>query len=104
MPKKWRAASSVSFLPATGDKQLDDWIEPQRAAAIARILKAVGRSLTTDEILLADDIHHAYIETPGLLTAAKGSSFSNISLLIIREGKSGRCAANRCSGGWTAAN
>jgi hypothetical protein len=31
----------------------------------------------------------------GLLRAAKGSSFSNISLLIIHEGKSGRRAANR---------
>jgi hypothetical protein len=31
----------------------------------------------------------------GLLTAAKGSSFSNTSLLIIREGKSDRRAANR---------
>jgi hypothetical protein len=31
----------------------------------------------------------------GLLRAAKGSSFSNTFLLIIREGKSDRRAANR---------
>jgi hypothetical protein len=31
----------------------------------------------------------------GLLRAAKGSSLSNISLLIIREGKSDRRAVNR---------
>jgi hypothetical protein len=41
--------------------------------------------------------HHrlSALTVVGLLRAAKGSSFSNISLLIIHEGKSGRRAANR---------
>jgi hypothetical protein len=49
------------FSPPTGDKESDAWLAPKRAAAINRILKAVGEVPTNNEIRLATDIYEAYI-------------------------------------------
>ena len=46
-------------------------------------------------ILRRHTVRLSALAAAGLLRAAKGSSFSNISLLIIREGKSDRRAVNR---------
>jgi hypothetical protein len=45
---------------------------PLRTAAIARILKAVGKS-TDDEVQLATDIFEAYVATPSKLDLQEGS-------------------------------
>lgn len=53
--------SARAFGPPTGDKAFDDWVAPQRTAAIARILKEV-RKPSNGEIQLATDIYETYIE------------------------------------------
>jgi len=55
-------AALAPFLPPIGDKWFDDWVTPQRTAAIARILRAVGKS-ADDEVQLATDIFEAYVST-----------------------------------------
>jgi hypothetical protein len=57
------------FLTLTG--KLEAWLAPQRAAAIARIVKAVGEP-ADNEIRLAADIHHACCETPHMLAVLEG--------------------------------
>jgi hypothetical protein len=59
-------AALAPFLPPIGDKWFDDWVTPQRTAAIARILGAVGKS-TDDEVQLATDIFEAYVSTSSQL-------------------------------------
>jgi hypothetical protein len=68
-----RTAAAAAFVPPSGDKALNDLFAPLRAAAIARILKAVGKSTenggqlaigTDAEIQLATDIFEAYVATP----------------------------------------
>jgi hypothetical protein len=56
-------AAVAAFVPPSGDKALDDWFAQLRTAAIARILKAVGKS-TDDEVQLATDIFDAYVMNP----------------------------------------
>ena len=77
-----RTAAAAAFVPPSGDKALDDLFAPLRAAAIARILKAVGKSTenggqlaigTDAEIQLATDIFEAYVATPILLDPHEGS-------------------------------
>jgi hypothetical protein len=46
-------------------------------------------------ILRRPTVRLSAVTVAGLLRTAKGSLFSNTSLLIVREGKSGRRAANR---------
>jgi hypothetical protein len=57
-----RNAAVAAFVPPSGDKTFDDWVTPQRTAAIARILGAVRKS-TDDEVQLATDIFKAYVST-----------------------------------------
>jgi len=59
-------AAVAAFVPPSGDKTFDDWITPQRTAAIARILRAVGKS-TDDKVQLATDIFEAYVSTSSQL-------------------------------------
>jgi len=59
-------------MPPTGSKTLDDWIAPRRAAAIARIVKAVGQP-PRDEMLMAADIFQASCEKPSALVLQEGS-------------------------------
>ena len=73
MTKKRRAASAEVFLPPTGHKALDAWRAPRRAAAIARILKAVGKS-RVNKVRLADDIVQASMDRPSSLDLLEGSS------------------------------
>ena len=82
MPKRWRAAPSVIFMPPTGDKAVDDWIGPQRKAAIARIVKAVNRS-PGDEMRLAADIYEADIEA-SVVTDPFGASVAKRRLKKVR--------------------
>ena len=49
-------------MPPTGSKTLDDWIAPRRAAAIARIVKAVGQP-PRDEMLMAADIFRPHAKS-----------------------------------------
>ncbi len=65
MTESWHAAVSV-FLPSTGRKDLDEWIASRRAAAIARIIKAVGKN-PHDKDQLAADIFDACVEMRGEL-------------------------------------
>ena len=55
-----------------GSKTLDDWIAPRRAAAIARIVKALGQT-PRDEMLMAADIFQASCEKPSALVLQEGS-------------------------------
>jgi hypothetical protein len=73
MTNKRRAASAAVFLPPTGDKLLDARRAPRRAAAIARILKAVGKSRVNKKRLAAD-IVGASMEKPSYLDVLEGSS------------------------------
>jgi hypothetical protein len=61
------------FLPPTSTGESEEWIAPQRAAAIARIVRAVGKHVD-NEIRLAGDIHQAYCEseTPSMLVLFEG--------------------------------
>jgi hypothetical protein len=77
-----RTAAVVAFVPPSGHKVLDDCFARLRTAAIARILKAVGKSTddegqlaidTDDEIQLATDIFEAYVATPIQLDQHEGS-------------------------------
>jgi hypothetical protein len=65
-------AGTVALMPPTGSKTLDDWIAPRRAAAIARIVKAVGQP-PRDEMLMAADIFQASCEKPSALVLQEGS-------------------------------
>ncbi|MGB6662955.1 MAG: hypothetical protein WBE90_28680 [Xanthobacteraceae bacterium] len=65
-----------AFTPPTGKKAFDDWIAPQRTAAIGRILKAVGKS-PNSELDLATGIYHACVETHSKLDLLEGSKASN---------------------------
>ena len=65
-----------AFTPPTGEKAFDDWIAPQRTAAISRILKAVGKS-PNSELDLATGIYHACVETQSKLDPLDGSKASN---------------------------
>ena len=61
---RWDAAVAI-FLTPTRTGGLDDWIAPQREAAIASIIDKVRRS-PEDRDKLAEAIFDAYIELPGL--------------------------------------
>ena len=58
-----RAAKGWVFLPPTATGGLEKWLAPQRQAAIARIVEAVGKA-PSDEMRLATDISRAYHEQP----------------------------------------
>ena len=58
-----RAAKDWVFLPPTATGRLEKWLAPQRQAAIARIVEAVGKA-PRDEMRLAADISRAYHEQP----------------------------------------
>lgn len=64
------------FLPTTGRADLDEWIAPQRAAAIDRIVQAVGRS-PQNPIKLADDIFDACIALPSQLDPLEGRKIAS---------------------------
>jgi hypothetical protein len=71
-----------AFTPPTGQKAFDDWIAPQRAAAIGRIIEAVKKprskiDLRTSEIELANGTYRAFIETRGKLDPLESSKASN---------------------------
>src|SRR5690242_2511435 len=67
-----RTAAVAAFVPPSGDEALDNWFAQLRTAAIARILKAVGKS-TDDEVQLATDIFEAYVATRSKLGRREGS-------------------------------
>ena len=66
----------LAFTPPTGKKAFDDWIAPQRATVIGRILKAVGKS-PNKEVDLATSIYHACVEARAALDPHEGSKASN---------------------------
>jgi hypothetical protein len=60
LAERWRSASgAVFFMPPSGFKKLDEWIAPRRAAALARVVGAVGMR-PGNEARLAADIFEAY--------------------------------------------
>jgi len=50
-----------AFTPPTGDKAFDNWVAPQRTAAISRVVDAVGES-PDSEVDLAAAIYRACID------------------------------------------
>ena len=74
-------------MPPTGSKTLDDWIAPRRAAAIARIVKAVGQP-PRDEMLMAADIFQASCEKPSALVLQEGSQALKVLKKVRRIRKS----------------
>ena len=75
MNENWYAAISV-FRTSTGENELDEWIAPQRKAAIAQILMAVRQS-PKSEIELAGDIFEACIDMPGQLDPFQSGKAKN---------------------------
>ena len=63
MAEEGAATGGWVFLPPSVTGELEKWLAPSRAAAIARIVEAVGIA-PDDEIRLATDIHRAYCERP----------------------------------------
>ena len=74
MTDSWHAAVSL-FLPPTGTEELDKWIAPRRAAAIARIAQAVGR-VPHNEDQLATEIFDACVEMRSQLDPLEGRKAS----------------------------
>jgi hypothetical protein len=66
-----RAATGWVFLPPTSTGELEEWIAPQRAAAIAHIVKCVGKPVD-NKIQLASDIYQAHCEIPSFLVLLEG--------------------------------
>jgi hypothetical protein len=58
-----QGATAWVFLPPAATGELEKWHAPKRAAAIARIVKAVGIP-PNNEMRLASDIHRAHLEHP----------------------------------------
>ena len=63
--RQWQVGAAV-FLLSTGNNELDEWIAPRRAAAIARISKTVGHSPENPD-RLASDIFDACSSLPAQL-------------------------------------
>jgi hypothetical protein len=74
MTDSWHAAVSI-FLPPTGTEELDKWIAPRRAAAIARIAQAVGR-VPHNADQLATEIFDACVERRSQLDPLKARKAS----------------------------
>ena len=65
-----------AFTPPTGGETFDEWIAPQRTAAIGRIVEAVGKT-PNSEIDLATDIFEAFVETRTKIDPDESSKASN---------------------------
>lgn len=96
MTKK-RAGTASAFTPPTGHRAFDDWVAPQRTAAIARIIKSVGKhpgKHPSDEVRLAADIYQAYIEAPLEIDPDDSSKAKNRlnSVKAILKGVENQCA------------
>jgi hypothetical protein len=74
MTDSWHAAVSL-FLPPTGTEELDKWTAPRRAAAIARIAKAVGH-VPQNQDQLATEIFDACVEMRSQLDPLEGRKAS----------------------------
>ena len=82
-------ATGWVFLPPSVTGELERWLAPGRAAAIARIVEAVGIA-PDDEIRLATDIHQAYCEHPNYGEApiglvVLGASEARVRLKTVRS-------------------
>ena len=77
LAERWRSASgAVFFMPPSAFKTLDEWIAPRRAAALARVIGAVGMR-PHHEARLAADIFEAYCRMRTDLGVSRSSQAKN---------------------------
>jgi hypothetical protein len=79
----WNRERLWAFTPPIGESAFDAWIAPQRSAAIARILNAVGKT-PNSEIELANGIFQACIETRCKINSNEGSK-ANVRLKKVKR-------------------
>jgi hypothetical protein len=72
----WNQKQLRAFTPPTGDSPFDDWVAPQRLAAIGRIIAAVGMT-PNSETELSNAIFQSFIETSRKIDPTESSKASN---------------------------